>query len=284
MHPSSLPRSFQDVRPYSPVPPPCPSPQLIVRPLPTPPAHRRPSSSHEQQPLSPRRRPRFVSAHPALSAPPALSVKITNATSTIPGPPRRASAPTLPFPQSIPRRSSSPSLPIPPTSPRKHRRSDSSVGTSPPSPGYVARSLARARTRSPTRGPSSIPVAKAPPVPPLPPSATGPKPILRRERERETKKSRPIPIRIPELGLNFGFGRSVRKQRSVANETSFLKLDPKRTDMLDDNAGCLRLNLRAASQSSPDVTTKPRSLSASTPTSPFLGRRLMRTGLGHAAV
>lgn len=217
-----------DPRSYSPVPPPCPSPELYPQPLPTP---RRPSltpsTSSSREHLPPRLRIKPSAAASAES----LVFSLKDA--MVAGSPssRRFSEHTPLMQQAsisdstLDRRRphtadvdrSFVSLPSPlPTSPsykRKHRQSDSINRTADLPFPLPSRSLSRKRTRSPTGRPLTADTEAPPPVPPLPPL-----PPKREGYARALLGKKLPPIRIPELGL--GLDEKLRTPLSPSKSSS----------------------------------------------------------------
>ncbi|KAI5125036.1 hypothetical protein M0805_007460 [Coniferiporia weirii] len=260
----------------SPVPPPCPSPQLKPMPLPTPPIYsRRPASSSQDslpaKKLKPKRSADLDPESLVYSLKDALVAGGCGSSS------RRNSRPdtrdsdyspssTESISQRPPAPRRVPSPPSPPV-PRKHRRSESNSQNQNILLPSASRSLTRSRTRSPSGRPFST--ETPPPVPPLPPldinCATPVSP------DRKTSF-----IRIPELGLGIDEGlrsplsplqsgkRRRERSRKESDAPSFLhmsKRDTKRSSRtspvfsVTPLAGCLSVR---PSHSLPDLKTAKR--------------------------
>ncbi|KAL5487818.1 hypothetical protein ACEPAI_5926 [Sanghuangporus weigelae] len=300
-------------RSYSPVPPPCPSPQFMPQPLPTPPVYARrpsltPSSSSRERVPPPKLRMKPSAAASSESL--VFSIKDALVAGS---PSRRRFSEHANFQDqsssqdSLDRRPRTAEVYRPtvlgpsPTSPsykRKHRQSDSSTlasdislsHSSPPS-----RSLARKRTRSPSGAPLTPRSDTPPPVPPLPPLPS------KREGRSTSMFSKKIPaIRIPELGLGLDeklrsplspliSGAQIRRRESHSKgpepeASSFLHMSPskkqvkRQAELGRSSLGELEplsANMVRSTHSLPDMKTAKRR------SSPSFTSRILRLGTQH---
>lgn len=290
---SSLDLSY--CRSYSPVPPPMPSPQLKPMPLPSPPVNaRRPRSAHASREhvtsaMKSKSKPRFSDTDTLMfslkdvmvvESPRRFSDQSSQGRSSAVGKgqrrPRSAVAESSREDRHL-------ALPSSPTR-REHRRSGPLTFVSSTPIDIPHRSSSRTRIRSPSR--RIIQAEAPPPVPPLPPFS-----YKDNAGQSLLKKSAPIPIRIPELGL--GLDESLRsplspsiassspKVRSLKETealSSFLYMSKRekrssRSSLTGQLAGCLPIR---TSCSLPDMKeAKHRS-------NPSLAGRLLRLGTQYA--